>query len=267
MQTSPNTPRRFLFVLTLMTSVLACGPGPITVSQLQMRLDDRGPVVLGDGNDDLPADAFLKEQRAESATLSDFIAKHGEPSAVSLDNRFLRSARLALYYPSENKRYLFTRWSSDWDLAGTEKIQANERDAIASQLAQEGGSISAPETSALPRGAELASEPIALPPVATARTSASSGEQELRGRLKPPQAAEEARLVRLPNGDYRHRVTFRGETLRLLADWYTEDPKNVSAIASANRRSPTSPLQLGDEITIPKRLMRNVQALPEAAVS
>lgn len=73
--------------------------------------------------------------------------------------------------------------------------------------------------------------------------------------------------MRLPNGDYRHRVTFRGETLRLLADWYTEDPKNVSAIASANRRSPTSPLQLGEEITIPKRLMRNVQALPEAAVS
>ena len=267
MKTPPNTPRSFLFVFTLMTSVLACGPGPITVSQLQMRLDDRGPVVLGDGNADLPADAFLQQQRAESATLSDFIAKHGEPSAISLDNRFLRSARLVLYYPSENKRYLFTRWSSDWDPAGAEKIQANERDAITSQMAQAGISISASETAVPARRTELASEPAAAPPAASARASTAPGEQELRGRLKPPQAAEEARLVRLPNGDYRHRVTFRGETLRLLADWYTEDPKNVSAIASANRRSPTSPLRLGEEITIPKRLMRNVQALPEAAVS
>lgn len=267
MKIPPLAPRHFLLIAILMTAALACGPGPITVSQLQMRLDDRGPVVLGEGNEDLPADAFLKQQRAESATLSDFIAKHGEPSAISLDNRFLRSARLALYYPSENKRYLFTRWSSDWDPAGAEKIQANERDTITSQLAQAGLSISAPETTVPVDRTELASMPVALPPVAAARTTESPGEQELRGRLKPPQAAEEARLVRLPNGDYRHRVTFRGETLRLIADWYTEDPRNLSAIASANRRSTTTPLRLGDEITIPKRLMRNVQALPEAAVS
>lgn len=253
-----------LFIAT----ITGCGPGPATVSQLYVRLDGRGPVLLGDGNDNLPADALLKEQRASSPTLSDFVASHGEPAALSVERRLYRPTQLALYYPNENRRFVFTRWSADWELAGPEKIQSEDRESLAAQLAQAGGELgAAPKavSEAVPvRRAELANEPMSTQ---ASLARAPLGEQELRGRLKPPQEAQEARLVRLPNGDYRHRVTFEGETLRLLADWYTEDAKNAGALASASRRAPTTPLRIGDEVTIPKRLMRNVQALPEAAVN
>lgn len=241
--------------------LLGCGPGPMMVSQSYARLDGRGPVLLGDGNEHMPADTFFQEQRAESSTISQFVTSHGEPAAISLDGRIFRSPRLVLYYPSENKGYLFRRGSSEWKAVGVQPIKAADREALDLQIAEAGGRLASAEApAALPR-AEVAS---ASAPVAA---RVSPGEHELRGRLKAPQAAEEARLVRLPNGDYRHRVTFQGESLQLLAEWYTEDARNAAVLASANRRSPTTVLRIGDEITIPKRMMRNIQAMPEAAVS
>ncbi len=244
----------------------ACGPGPATVSQLSLRLDGRGPVLLADGNDYLPADAFLKEQRASSPELSDFVERHGEPTAISLERKLYRASRLSLFYPSENKRYVFSRWSSDWGLVGPEPIDSEDRASLDAQMAQAGQTVGKQASAISPQRAErvpaapvTANEP---PRIA----QAPLGHQELRGRLKAPQEAQEARLQRLPNGDYRHRVTFRGETLKLLAEWYTEDAKNAAALAKASQRALTAPLRVGDEITIPRRLMRNVQALPEAGV-
>lgn len=242
----------------------ACGPGPATVSQLSLRLDGRGPVLLADGNDYLPADAFLKEQRASSPELGDFVDRHGEPAAISLERKLYRASRLSLFYPSENKRYVFSRWGSDWGLVGPEPIDSEDRASLDAQMAQaprkQATAVSAQRAERVTAASVSASEPAQL-------AQAPLGHQELRGRLKAPQEAKEARLQRLPNGDYRHRVTFRGESLKLLAEWYTEDAKNAAALAKASHRSPSAPLRVGDEITVPRRLMRNVQALPEAGVA
>jgi len=235
---------------------VGCSAGPGTISPLYDRLTGRGPVVLADSNPYLPADAFYAEQRNASPALARYIQAHGDPVAISVERKLFKSTKIGFYYPRENRLVLFTRWGADWEAGEPQPISEEDKSIIAIQRAQAG-------------------EPADAPPVAQASkpsgdrqhvAAAAVGGGELRGRLKPPEPAEEARLVRLPNGDYQHRVTFQGETLRLLADWYTENPANETALAAAHRRAASRPLRQGDVVTIPKKLMRNVNPLPEAAL-
>lgn len=87
-----------------------------------------------------------------------------------------------------------------------------------------------------------------------------------RGRLKPPTQAEVADLSKTSSGDYVHRVSFVGETLFTIAEWYTDDGANARALQAASKRAARQPLRIGDRIVIPRRLMMNTSPLPEAVV-
>jgi hypothetical protein len=90
---------------------------------------------------------------------------------------------------------------------------------------------------------------------------------EFKARVSPAMFNHrEASLKRLKNGDYEHTVTFSGETLSAIADWYTGKPSNASSLAKASNRPATRKVAKGDVIVIPRRLMRNATALPEAAL-
>lgn len=247
-------PRVSLFLATvsvIIASLSGCLSGPPIVSPLYQRMAGRGPIVLDDTNPDLPAQAFLSEQRKESPELSRFIQEHGQPTAVSVERKLYRKTRLGLYYPETGLVFFFTRGMRDWGEEVEQPITAQDLQRVSSQL----------EESGLP----LPSPKAARSPVAQSQLSPSGGEQ-LKGHLKPPASAGEARLVRLPNGDYRHEVTFPGETLTLLAEWYCKNDGEAKALAVANGIRPDTSLSRGDAVTIPRRLMRNAQPLPEAAL-
>lgn len=89
---------------------------------------------------------------------------------------------------------------------------------------------------------------------------------DFRGRLKPPTAAAVAKLAQRDSRTYLHTVTFRGESLALLADWYTESAGNATRIAAVNRRAVSHRLRIGEKIVIPSSLMLNPEPLPEALV-
>ena len=240
----------------LIAALSSCVEGPATISPLYDRLSGRGPIVLGDDNPYLPANAFFQEQLKGSDVLARFVQHNGEPTAVSLERKLYRKTRLGLYYADTGKLCLFARGMNDWELEKTGQISAQDRQSLSVQLAQSGRLAQALQY-------QDGSSAVAAPVNDTAFVGSGA---ELRGHLKPPQSAAEARLTRLPNGNYQHRVTFAGETLPVIADWYTEDPGNASALARASGRSVAGPLTIGDTITIPQRLMRNVQPLPEAAI-
>lgn len=211
----------------------------------------RGPIVLDDANPDLPAHAFLNEQRKESPELSRFIQEHGQPTAVSVERKLYRKTRLGLYYPEMGLVFFFTRGMRDWSEEVGQPLTAQDLQRVSSQLEESGLALPSPKAVRSP----------------SAQSDISpSGEEQLKGHLKPPTSAGEARLVRLPSGDYRHEVTFPGETLKLLAEWYCKSSGEAKALAVANGIRPEASLTRGDFVTIPRRLMRNAQPLPEAAL-
>jgi len=211
----------------------------------------RGPIVLDDTNPDLPAQAFLSEQSKASPELTRFVQEHGNPTAVSVERKLYRKTRLGLYYPETGLVFFFTRGMRDWSEEVEQPITAQDLQRVSSQLEESGLSLPSPKA--------------AQSPAAQSQLIASGGEQ-LKGHLKPPASAGEAKLVRLPNGDYRHEVTFSGETFKLLADWYCENPGEAKALAAANGIRVEASLKRGDIVTIPKRIMRNTQPCPEAAL-
>jgi len=248
--------RSFLAAAIVTVQLASCVGGPATISPLYDRLSGRGPIVLGDDNPYLPANAFFQEQLKGSRALARFVEANGEPTAMSLERKLYRKTRLGLFYADAGREHIFVRGIDDWQLERSVAISPDDQQSLSVQLAQSGR---------LAQVLRYQPSPDAEVSVAEA-TIQPSPDAELRGRLKPPESAGEARLTRLPNGNYEHRVTFPGETLRVIAEWYAEDPGAAGAIAVASGRSGGDPLRIGDRITIPKRLMRNVQPLPEAAL-
>ncbi len=68
-------------------------------------------------------------------------------------------------------------------------------------------------------------------------------------------------------GDLVHYVTYNGETLMMLARWYTLDESNAARIARMNGVTSPNSLSPGDTIIIPNYLLKNKFRLTEEAVT
>jgi len=65
---------------------------------------------------------------------------------------------------------------------------------------------------------------------------------------------------------YRHTVKWKGETLSIIAAWYTGDWKNWMALAQGNPRMNPHVIRGGDEILIPDHLLKTRDPLPKEFV-
>ncbi len=59
---------------------------------------------------------------------------------------------------------------------------------------------------------------------------------------------------------FRHTVKYRGESIGILAEWYTGSVENWSRIAEINKNINPNKIELGDVILIPKGLV--VRSIP-----
>jgi hypothetical protein len=69
-----------------------------------------------------------------------------------------------------------------------------------------------------------------------------------------------------PKGDLVHYVTYPGETLYMIARWYTYDRENGPRLARINRLNNADRLALGDEIVVPAYMLKNKNRLSEEAL-
>lgn len=215
----------------------------------------RGPMLLVSSDGALPSVRFFEENRMESASLGRLVERQGAPEAISVEREFLRPTKLKLFYPSQNQVYILSREDGQWFVIGSEPFSDADSEALQKQRvkrAQAASEMIVPTTTA--------SSPMEVRPVAHALSD------DFRGRLKPPSKAEVADLSKTSSGDYVHRVSFAGETLFTIAEWYTDDGANARALVAASKRAARQPLRIGDRIVIPRRLMTNTAPLPEAVV-
>lgn len=66
---------------------------------------------------------------------------------------------------------------------------------------------------------------------------------------------------------YVHIVKWGGETISIIAAWYTGDHQNWKAIAQANPQIDLKLIHEGDKILIPERLLRTREPLPKEFIN
>ena len=67
-------------------------------------------------------------------------------------------------------------------------------------------------------------------------------------------------------GEYYHKVKYAGETLSLIAKWYTGDIENWRALTRANPKLDPDRIIVGDKIRIPHKLLHNDKAMPRSFI-
>ena len=112
-----------------------------------------------------------------------------------------------------------------------------------------------------PRQSAVAPEkapPAALP----ARAEPLPGHQG-----SPPPAPPEKVEPKLKETFYVHTVRYSGETISIIAAWYTGDGENWKAVARANPNIDPKLIFEGNEILIPERLLKTREAMPKKFVT
>ena len=61
---------------------------------------------------------------------------------------------------------------------------------------------------------------------------------------------------------YTHTVEWLGETLPMIAQWYTGNKDNGKILAKANRHIAAEHLAVGDQVLIPLELVKNNKSMP-----
>ena len=219
------------------------------------RLKGKGPVMIEPNDDAVASTKFFNETWQSSATVKHLVTQRGAPEAISVEREFLKPNRLKLFYPGQGQVYILDMHEGEWLVSGSEPIVHSDFEQLTRQRATltQSKSDTVRVEQVLPRRVEAV-------PVAHVAPA------DFRGRLKPPAVAAVARLSKRDARTYLHTVTFRGEDLGVLADWYTESAGNAGRLAALNRLSVSAPLRIGEEIAIPSSLMRNPEPLPEALV-
>jgi hypothetical protein len=227
-----------------------CSVGVHPSPSLYDRLSGRGPVLVAKENQYLPANRLLSEHVKSSEAFREQIAMMGQPDALSVERELFATTQVVLYYSALDQQVAFIKQGSEWlrepasliDPEARAHILAEADHGVASVAAADEGS-----TAVLPLIAEA---PI-----------------EFKARMSPDLlAGRTAGFTRLRSGDFRHKVTFKGETLALIAEWYSGKSSYAPHLAKASHRPLSRTLMRGDSIIIPRHLMRNPVAFPEAAL-
>jgi hypothetical protein len=236
---------------------------------LYQRLSNRGPVLLSTENPFLPANRLLSEELNNSAELRDFIAQRGSPTAIEVTQSLLSRTELSLIYPAENEVYRLAQRRSGWSVGEPEALSADALEKIESELALGGVSLGDPREAQKYVAAILPSTDLDEDTTRASLAHSDIGENEKINPSKLPRnhhntGTRQAKVLILKNGGLVHSVTFPGESLSVIAAWYTGATSNTALIAKANKISTNKVVKIGQSVTIPPKLLKNRKPLSQA---
>ena len=65
---------------------------------------------------------------------------------------------------------------------------------------------------------------------------------------------------------YYHKVTYQGESISIIAKWYTGDAKNWRSLTKVNPKLDPNRITVGDKIRIPNKLLHTKRPMPRSFV-
>ena len=268
-----------LAFLVLITSIVFSGCATNSDLYLRDELANRGPQGLSGTNPYLTPNLFVANEMKHSEVFRGFIRYRGTPDAVEVRTAYFKALRVYLFYLGENEAFLMERGSKDWLVRGPDKIPQQLMASFFNMAAPGPNAPLAIESS------ESAHEALPPPPVARRPQLEQMNQDEepeiksLRkvptrpqaNKPKPPPAAPKelkeddlaSTVKESTSGDLIHRVTFQGESLRLISNWYTGDIDNTGRIARINGIENPDLLRVGETVRIPRYLLKTTKPMPQ----
>lgn len=244
------------------------------VSVVEARLNGRGPVYVSPDNPFLAANLFLKSEADKSAEVAGFLKLRGMPQRIEYSRSVFGDPHLTLFYDRTRESFEATKVEDVWvfDAPAPHTATLPQATASAQPLASDKNESASPDQRTdEPKLSDAASEQT------TKRVPVSRG---FRSEVAAPQRGPQLSAVvakcralggfqpaeRSPGGDLIHYVVDERETASLIAEWYTGESGPAETILRLNRLSPAQPLTVGDQLVIPKYLVKNGDQLGSRAL-
>jgi hypothetical protein len=238
--TPATNPNMRLIPLTFLLSLTSCLPS--TSLTLLDRLQNSGIHPLSDKNPGVSANRALGETIQSSTDLQNFFQHRNYPDAIEVRRSVLSDKKLYFYYVSDQEGYLAEENFGQWTIRGPETIPPETFSMLRSLVVHPGGKY------------DLDIQKKAAP---SARPGSSSQEEKL------PQKKQE--IVK-PNPLF-HIVTYPGETLRMIADWYCNDSSKAKELALLNKLEHPDFLKIDQQIKIPSGYLKTRELMPRSFVA
>lgn len=244
------------------------------VSVVEARLNGRGPVYVSPDNPFLAANLFLKSEAEKSAEVAGFLKLRGMPQRIEYSRSVFGDPHLRLFYDRTRESFEATKVENVWvfDAPAPRTATLSQATASAAPIAKDNNESPSPD--------HQTDEPqlTDVPPKPAPRSVAKSS--GFRSEVVAPQQGPQLSAVvakcralggfqpaeRSPGGDLIHYVVDDRETASLIAEWYTGESAPAESILRLNRLSPTQLLTVGDQLVIPKYLVKNGDQLGSRAL-
>ncbi len=281
-----------LIYVAILIALSSCSAPHVTTFPT---LANQGQLALSTSNPYLGANLFLSKELEHSGYLYNFFQGRGAPTAIEIEDDSSAPTRVIMYYPLTKEVYIAdlhivgeTIESREWVVRGPYAVSRKDyKNLQAMQLAMNGEPVfeiagklhrfrfdrqeSPREVKPLP------------PPMPTPRPTPrqkkkvvyqSDGEDgSIRAvdpkNWKPLNTDQQALMLakgfaeRAANGDVIHTVRQPGETIALIAKWYTGTGKTANELATLNGAAVEGALQVGRRISVPLGLVKQFKQMPD----
>ena len=253
--------RKLFRILPIALLSLGCATSVRLSDPLVQRLSNRGPVALSPENPFLAANLLVSREMERSAEVKGFVEHKGGPRALEVVKDSLSPLILYFYYPESREVFTLEEMEQSWLITGPAPITQDKMRRVAALTRDFEGEpkLESPSGEPPPPSPTMA---VTVAPV-TPTVAAILPGNELQ-QIIDSESAAQAEIT--PKGDLVHYVGFSGETLSLIARWYTGDRNNAARIARINELKKPGELAIGDQIVIPSYILKNNKRLTESAL-
>lgn len=239
-----------LLALALIATGCSIGSSSNHGEALLVELASAGRVSVSPDNPFIASNLYLSRESERSDTLRGFLEHRGQPSEIELTLSESEEPDAKFYYDGNPGAYQAYKRGGEWIILSSDNAAHHAQRTLGVET------LSAQTRKQTPAASRAQAE---REPKRASSTAPKS--KDAKASLKQPQA-----FTLEASGDVIHRVTYPGETLRLIVSWYTGDVDNIERIIRINSIDHPNMLKLGQNVRIPRYLLTNPSPLSESDV-
>lgn len=264
-----------IFFVIFLTSCSTSNLSIKTDNALVNNLKNRGAVPLSSSNPYLAGNQLLQKEMTNSPELKGFIEHRGTPKAIEVVKQIFSPMTLRLYYPKESQYFSVEAAGDAYVIQGPFGIPDTGLKLLSGIVEQSDAPAAfdhativtqaKPDVEDSMKANLVRPETPQIPETPVVATPASDDPQISEIKQIQSSLTDSAELT--PQGDIVHYVTYPGETLMMIARWYSHDWRNAGRLARINKLKRPDQLSIGDMIIVPSYLVKSKLRLTDSAVN
>lgn len=267
-----------LLFISLANLISGCSLNASDPSEVvESRLNGRGPVYVSPDNPYIAANQFLKSEAERSFVLAGLLKLRGNPQRVEYSHNIWDNPRLVLYYDKSHETLEATKVNGTWVVEQPGASNSSPGEKVYPQHAEHAATGHAESVPAESVQKIVSNKVISEPTPANSPPKAPNAfrSEQQAPKQGPMLSSVVARCRELtglspaersPGGDLIHYVVDDRETVALVAEWYTGEAATAGALIRLNKLTSKQSLMVGDQVVIPKYLVKNGMQLGSRAL-